>query len=663
MKTEHWLPEGSLLHEKYNIKKGLGQGGFAITYLAYDTTLQQEVAIKEYFPVRYANRLSSRLGNGGNNSSKESSQTTGTTAFQLSATSMVYPQTGQEEKYLEGMKNFLEEARLLFGKFDIEGIVSVKDFFEENGTVYIVMEYVSGMTLREYEKKKGKVSEAELYKLLQPIVKALSYLHSMGIVHCDISPDNLIFDKENNLKLIDFGAAKLGERQREEQKKEKEKDSQKETYYKGSYTPPEQYSDVKAIGPWTDIYALCAVWYELLTGNKVPTAIERMQKDKLKPVSTVMAVSPQIEEILHRGLSLEIPERYFCAVNLYFDIKKTEQLIKKTDKVSSQTDKTNGEIQTKEERKKEEQKTEAELEKYLKTTRKNWGDLWLQITTEVNERNITQKGKWLSKRRIKRGIQIAAVLMILVLLSGIGREAYIQQYPEKYFTYKIKKNKEYYLLHPRKNEYTNKQAGYDELVKNIRKLAYKADEEDGSIATYQLSENNIKKLKLISNEYDILYLSQEDLEKAVSIFMDLKNRDIEAVESEYENYIYKRGWAKRRKLEVNVQKKKIITYANKEKLSITYDPVDRSVYAITFLGNRQRVRKFVEKLQPILCPDNYLTSADCDYIFGKLRKGAYKNYQIGSNYELELADYDMEETGYLDYEVTIQAKTFRNIVI
>lgn len=134
MKTEHWLPEGSLLYEKYNIKKGLGQGGFAITYLAYDTTLQQEVAIKEYFPVQYANRLGSRLSNGSNNGSNENSQIEGAASFQLSATSMVYPQTGQEEKYIEGMRNFLEEARLLFGKFDIEGIVSIKDFFEENGT-------------------------------------------------------------------------------------------------------------------------------------------------------------------------------------------------------------------------------------------------------------------------------------------------------------------------------------------------------------------------------------------------------------------------------------------------------------------------------------------------------------------------------------------------
>ena len=649
MKTEHWLPEGSLLHEKYNIKKGLGQGGFAITYLAYDTTLQQEVAIKEYFPVRYANRLSSRLGN----SSKESLQTTGTTAFQLSATSTVYPQTGQEEKYLEGMKNFLEEARLLFGKFDIEGIVSVKDFFEGNGTAYIVMEYVSGMTLREYEKKKGKVSEAESYKLLQPIVKALSYLHSMGIVHCDISPDNLIFDKENNLKLIDFGAAKLGERQREEQKKEREKENQKETYYKGSYTPPEQYSDVQAIGPWTDIYALCAVWYELLTGNKVPPAIERIQKDKLKPISTVMAVSPQIEEILHRGLSLEIPKRYFCAVNLYFDIKKTEQLIKKTDKVSSQTDKTNGEIQTKEKRKKEEQRTEAELEKYLKTTRKNWGDLWLQITTEVNEKNITQKGKWFSKRRIKRGIQIATVLIILVLLSGIGREAYIQQYPEKYFAYKVKKNKEYYLLHPRKNEYTNKQTGYDELVKNIDKLAYKKDvDKEYSYSTYELSEKNLKKLNLISNEHATLTLSEKDMEKAIMAFMQIKRKDIESTSTTYKNSITRRKYGKKREIKVDAKKKKEITYASQERVSLIYDPVDQCVYQISFTGKFQRAKKFMRYMQPLLCQDNYLTDADYNYIFQEIKKedGAY---DLGAEHELEVTRDDNEDNPYIEYTVAI----------
>ena len=120
MEKENWLLEETLLHEKYQIKKVLGQGGFGITYLAYDQTLQQNVAIKEYFPVKIVRRLGNTLRKGQGE-------------YELSATAMVYPQNGQEEKYLNGMQNFLEEAQVLFGKFDVEGLAAVKDYFEENG--------------------------------------------------------------------------------------------------------------------------------------------------------------------------------------------------------------------------------------------------------------------------------------------------------------------------------------------------------------------------------------------------------------------------------------------------------------------------------------------------------------------------------------------------
>lgn len=648
MNTGYWLPQGSILHEKYSIKKGLGQGGFAITYLAYDTMLQQNVAIKEYFPVRYAKRLSSHLSNVGN----ENSLTEEMVSFQLSATSMVYPQPGQEENYLKGMQNFLGEARLLFGKFDIEGIVFIKDFFEENGTAYIVMEYVTGMTLREYEKKKGKISEAEAYKLLLPIVKAISYLHSMGIIHCDISPDNLIFCQKNHLKLIDFGAAKLKGYQ-----KGQKKEIQKETYYKGSYTPPEQYYDVKEIGPWTDIYALCAVWYELLTGNKVPLAIERMQRDKLKPVSTVIAVSPQMEEILQRGLSVEIPKRYFCAVNLYYDIKKTEQFVNKTDKFIRQTDKINVEIQ-----KKEAQKTESKLKKYMKAIRQNWGGLWLWITTEVNEKNITQKGKWISKRRIKRGMQIIIAIMMLALFTGIGREIYIYKYPEQYFAYKVKKNTEYYLLHPRKNEYTNKQMGYEKLVENINKLAYKRKEDkEYAYCTYELSEKDLKKLNLISNEYETLPLSETDMEKAIVIFMQIKRNDIESISTDYDNEIIQRKYGKIREIKVDAKEKKEITYANQERIRIIYDPVDQCTYEISFTGKFKRIKKFIECMQPLLCPDNYLTDVDYNYIFSEIKKKkTTSSYDIGPDYALELTRDDNEDNPYTEYTTSIKMKFFLN---
>ncbi len=112
MNTGYWLPQGSILHEKYSIKKGLGQGGFAITYLAYDTMLQQNVAIKEYFPVRYAKRLSSHLSNVGN----ENSLTEEMVSFQLSATSMVYPQPGQEEKLFKRNAELFGGSKTTFWK-------------------------------------------------------------------------------------------------------------------------------------------------------------------------------------------------------------------------------------------------------------------------------------------------------------------------------------------------------------------------------------------------------------------------------------------------------------------------------------------------------------------------------------------------------------------
>lgn len=637
MKKEYWLPEGSLLHEKYSIKKGLGEGGFAITYLAYDTTLQQDVAIKEYFPVQYANRLSSRL----NKSENEK--------FELSAASMVYPQNGQEEKYLKEMQTFFREARLLFGKFDIEGLVSIKDFFEENGTAYIVMEYLPGPTLREYEKKhKGKVSEEQAYILLEPIVRALSYLHSIDIVHCDISPDNLLFDKENQLKLIDFGAAKIRKKQKEKQKEE--------TYYKERYTPPEQYYDIERIGPWTDIYALCSVWYELLTGNQVPTAVERMKKDRIKPVSAITAVSHQTEEILYRGLSLEIPKRYFSAVNLYFDMRKAEQNIRKMNKISTQNEKTIGETEPKE---------DTELEKYMEDIRRNWGNLWLQITTDVNEKNITQKGRWLSKKRIKCGMQTVAVILLLILSAGSIREGYIRKCPEKYFAYKVKRNKEFYLLHSRKNEYTNKMPGYQERLKRIRNIAYKAEEDpQNSYYQYEISEKNLKELKLISNETGILYLSEADMEKAVMIFMDIKEKDTESISTNYKNKIVQRGWGKERKLEVAAQKQKNITYTNRERVKIAYDSVDNCVYEVTFTGRYERVKRFAEYMQPILCQENYLTSTDFVRIFSALKKSKnwWVEYQTGPDYEIEVRKDDNEDNPYIEYTAIIRVDSFDDTI-
>ena len=605
MEKENWLLEETLLHEKYQIKKVLGQGGFGITYLAYDQTLQQNVAIKEYFPVKIVRRLGNTLRKGQGE-------------YELSATAMVYPQNGQEEKYLNGMQNFLEEAQVLFGKFDVEGLAAVKDSFEENGTAYIVMEYLSGPTLQEYEKEhKGKISEKQAEILLEPVINALAYIHSIGIVHCDISPDNLIFNKEGQLKLIDFGAAKNKKKEKEEQ------------YCKGGYTAPEQYLEKEFVGPWSDVYSLCAVWYEMLTGIKVPPAVERLQKDRLKNMTMASEVSEQTNNILKKGLSLEIQKRYFSVLNLSCDIKSN--------------------MESKEEITKQ----------YMKDTRFVWGTLWLQITTDINERNISQEKKWLSRRKIRKGIYAVGIVLLLFLCGISGREYYIRSYPQQYFTYKAKQKNDYYILHPRDKEYTTQMSGYDSLMKKIKKYSYKK-ENWGVLACYSISEQEVKKLNLVSNEYFKFALSETEIEKAILLCMNIKKRDLESTAYASEGQVYQRQQGKLKSLTVGFQKQKLVTCMDHEQIKIIYDPIDKGVYKVAFQGSYERVKLFMKKMNSILCPQNYLTTEDYNYILDHYKSGKsdYVSYKLGRQYKIMLDATDEEETEYKDYEVSIQGDQF-----
>ena len=605
MEKENWLLEETLLHEKYQIKKVLGQGGLGITYLAYDQTLQQNVAIKEYFPVKIVRRLGNTLRKGQGE-------------YELSATAMVYPQNGQEEKYLNGMQNFLEEAQVLFGKFDVEGLAAVKDYFEENGTAYIVMEYLSGPTLQEYEKEhKGKISEKQAEILLEPVINALAYIHSIGIVHCDISPDNLIFNKEGQLKLIDFGAAKNKKKEKEEQ------------YCKGGYTAPEQYLEKEFVGPWSDVYSLCAVWYEMLTGIKVPPAVERLQKDRLKNMTMASEVSEQTNNILKKGLSLEIQKRYFSVLNLSCDIKSN--------------------MESKEEITKQ----------YMKDTRFVWGTLWLQITTDINERNISQEKKWLSRRKIRKGIYAVGIVLLLFLCGISGREYYIRSYPQQYFTYKAKQKNDYYILHPRDKEYTTQMSGYDSLMKKIKKYSYKK-ENWGVLACYSISEQEVKKLNLVSNEYFKFALSETEIEKAILLCMNIKKRDLESTAYASEGQVYQRQQGKLKSLTVGFQKQKLVTCMDHEQIKIIYDPIDKGVYKVAFQGSYERVKLFMKKMNSILCPQNYLTTEDYNYILDHYKSGKsdYVSYKLGRQYKIMLDATDEEETEYKDYEVSIQGDQF-----
>ena len=304
------LPLNTILAGKYLVGKGLGEGGFGITYMGYDLNMKTRIAIKEYFPVELVSRDTTRL------TSPDGRFVSG------GGSDRVISLSGEKSKtYQQGLKKYVDEARNVSQFADIPGIVSVKDFFYENNTAYIVMEYIEGISLKEYLKQKGgKLSEEESLAILCPVLEALEKVHAEGIVHRDISPDNImltfaekgkagtgqsgvsaVYENISAVKLIDFGAARMTT-----------KNDQKSLtiILKHGYAPEEQYRSHGEQGPWTDVYALCAVLYRMLTGKVPEPAMDRLFSDGLKrPEELGVKVTPAVSEAIMRGLAVKKEDR------------------------------------------------------------------------------------------------------------------------------------------------------------------------------------------------------------------------------------------------------------------------------------------------------------------------------------------------------------------
>ena len=270
------LPPGTILHERYQIGRALGAGGFGITYLGWDATLARCVAVKEYYPRFLVQRDAAP-------------------SLDVSC----HTET-EGPVYQKGKQGFLQEARTLSQMGHIHGIVQVHDFFEQNNTAYLVMEYLEGETFAQMVKRHGPLSMELLLKLLEPIFNALESVHRAGIIHRDISPDNLIVVKDGTVKLMDFGCAR-----------EIDSEQTMSVMLRHGYAPPEQYTGHNQEA-WTDVYALCATMYYCLTGKAPPRAMERYENhDALQPPRALGAVmTPDQERALIKGLSIRHNERW-----------------------------------------------------------------------------------------------------------------------------------------------------------------------------------------------------------------------------------------------------------------------------------------------------------------------------------------------------------------
>lgn len=281
----HTLPSGTELPHNYIVNKILGEGGFGITYSGTLSLTGDKVAIKEYFPNGLAHREHNTDG-----------------------THPIVPFFGMEDAFEKGRQHFINEASILKEFQNLNSIVSVKDVIETNGTVYLVMEYIDGITLKQYVKENGALSFQELLPLMKPVLQALIQVHKQGLIHRDISPENLMIGIDNQLHLIDFGAASI---------ENGHENKTMTVILKSGYAPPEQYLSDGKQGAWTDIYALCATMYMTLTGFAPPESIRRIQQEELPSLAEHADISSWQAATIEKGMSLTAADRFQNMESLY----------------------------------------------------------------------------------------------------------------------------------------------------------------------------------------------------------------------------------------------------------------------------------------------------------------------------------------------------------
>lgn len=277
------LSPGTVLHDRYLIGTSIGFGGFGVTYKAYDTVLSVVVAIKEFYPTGLVNRGEGEVKVGIFSGEKET-------------------------EFKRQLGRFLEEARnmALFSKE--KDIVNVYDYFEENQTAYIIMEYVDAPLLKHRLKEQGRMQAEEAKRYMIAILNALSKIHYHGIIHKDISPDNIFLTGEDAVKIFDLGAAKFQGMQ---------SGRTEAPVVKAGYAPPEQYRSKNEQGVFMDIYAAGAVFYEMLTGEKPMEAPDRSVCDTLKkPSAFGIAIDERTERVILKALALKSELRFQTAEQL-----------------------------------------------------------------------------------------------------------------------------------------------------------------------------------------------------------------------------------------------------------------------------------------------------------------------------------------------------------
>ena len=278
----HQLPVGTILAGKYLVGRVLGQGGFGITYLGWDLNLDIRVCIKEFFPASAVNRDHQR-----------------TSAVTCNTTHL-------EAGYASSRERFLREAKSMAKFRDVPQIVSIFDFFQANNTAYMVMQYIEGIDLAKYVRKRGgRIAMDETLRILKPVMEALTLVHNAGLIHRDIAPDNIMLHPRDGAKLMDFGAV----RQVDNPDADKELTRSTEAILKNGFAPMEQYLAKGSLGPWTDVYALCCTIYYCVTGRIPVDAQTRLLEETPLDWSGAQGITKHQIAVLEQGMAVRAKNR------------------------------------------------------------------------------------------------------------------------------------------------------------------------------------------------------------------------------------------------------------------------------------------------------------------------------------------------------------------
>lgn len=288
----HYLAPGTILGNHFLVGTAIGAGGFGITYRCFDITLGVTVAVKEFYPAGLVNRAPGQSAVGLLSGDKK-------------------------EQYRSQLNRFLMEAQSIAQFGNAKDIVNVYDFFEENNTAYIIMEYIDGVLLKDYMEKQGRLDVSAALSVISPIVNAVKKIHAKGIIHRDISPDNIFISGEDSVKIFDFGAAQLNDSS-EGQAAEK--------VIKVGYSAPEQYRDNSRQGFYTDIYSAGAILYQMLTGERPAESTEREFKDDLKsPAELGIPLEPNLDRAVMEALAVK-PELRFQSIQQFEDALQNKRM-------------------------------------------------------------------------------------------------------------------------------------------------------------------------------------------------------------------------------------------------------------------------------------------------------------------------------------------------